>query len=189
MNYLAHLYLSGNDQPIMVGNFIGDAVKGNLYNQYPEKIKNGILLHRHIDTYTDQHKIVQEAKSFFKDSYGKYSGVVIDILFDHFLASNWNQFHKQKLSKYVNNVNTILISYFQIMPFRIQLMMPFWVKHRWPELYTTKDGLKGVLTGMSNYTSMPHKVKLFENKLNDNYLNLKELFYLFFEDISLKFLN
>lgn len=98
MNYLAHLYLSGNDHQLMVGNFIGDAVKGSLYEQFPGRIREGILLHRQIDTYTDNHPKIRQAKSYFSKSYGKYSGVVVDVLFDHFLASNWNKYHHKNFN-------------------------------------------------------------------------------------------
>jgi acyl carrier protein phosphodiesterase len=161
MNYLAHLYLSGNNHQLMVGNFIGDAVKGNSYMHFPAEIRNGILLHRQIDSFTDQHENVKNAKAFFKKAYGRYSGVVIDILFDHFLAANWDVYHSQKLSHYVDDVNQVLLGQFHIMPKRMQLMMPFWVKHRWPELYLSKEGLLRVLTGMPYYTSMPRNVELF----------------------------
>ncbi|PLX22702.1 MAG: DUF479 domain-containing protein [Salinivirgaceae bacterium] len=183
MNYLAHLYLSGNDHQLIVGNFIGDAVKGKLFMSYPDRIKEGILLHRSIDSYTDNHPIVKEAKLFFKNSYEKYSGVAVDMLFDHYLASNWKDFHKEPLASYVNVINRVLLSFFEYMPYRIQLMMPFWVKHRWPELYETKTGLYRVLNGMTYYTSMPKKVAMFQDVLSDNYLKLKDLFYLFFEDV------
>lgn len=187
MNYLAHLYLSGEEHHVMVGNFIGDAVKGNLYEQYPVKIKKGILLHRQIDSFTDGHPLVKEAKSFFSDSYGRYAGVVIDLLFDHFLASEWIKYHPESLTKYVTRINLILLSNFGIMPHRIKLMMPFWVKHRWPELYATINGLLRVLNGMPNYTSMPRKVEFFKKDFNNNQLILRHLFYSFFEDIKNEF--
>jgi acyl carrier protein phosphodiesterase len=188
MNYLAHLYLSGTSHQLMVGNFIGDAVKGKVFEAYPDEIKEGILLHRRIDTYTDNHTLVKHAKSYFKNSYDKYSGVAVDMLFDHFLASNWNDYHQYPLPKYVDHVNHILLSHFEHMPPRIQFMMPFWVKHRWPELYRTKTGLYRVLNGMTHYTSMPQKVAVFKESLMNNYTELKGLFDIFFEEVSEHFL-
>jgi acyl carrier protein phosphodiesterase len=187
MNYLAHLYLSGEEHHVIVGNFIGDAVKGNMFENYPDKIKAGVLLHRQIDSFTDRHPIVKEAKAFFANSYGRYSGVVIDLLFDHFLASKWDKYHDESLSEYVTRINMILLANFGVLPHRIKLMMPFWVKHRWPELYVTINGLLRVLNGMTNYTSMPQKVEQFKKEYDDNTLILSRLFDLFFKELKNKF--
>ncbi len=86
MNFLAHIYLSGDNDEIKLGNFIGDYIKGNAYNKYPPLIRKGILLHRKIDYFTDSHPIVRNHKSFFYDKYHKYAGIIIDIIYDHFLS-------------------------------------------------------------------------------------------------------
>jgi len=92
MNYLAHLYLSGPSEEIKVGNFIGDYVKGNNYNRYSQKIQKGILMHRQIDSFMDNHPITRQSASIFKTRYKRYSSVVIDIIYDHFLATSWNNY-------------------------------------------------------------------------------------------------
>ena len=89
MNYLAHIFLSGNDRCIQIGNFIGDGVKGDGYKQYPRKFQQGILLHREIDAFSDRHPLVREAVGIGRETFGRYSAVVNDILFDYFLASRF----------------------------------------------------------------------------------------------------
>ena len=84
MNFLAHIYLSGEDTPLMIGNFIGDFVKGNEYKNFPADIQNGVLLHREIDSYTDSHEIVLESKKRLREKYRHYSGVITDIFYDHY---------------------------------------------------------------------------------------------------------
>lgn len=88
MNFLAHIYLSGNNDLIKIGNFMADGIRGNDYNQFPNEIKKGILLHRQIDTFTDSHAIYRKSKHRLHEKYGHYSGVIMDILYDHFLAKN-----------------------------------------------------------------------------------------------------
>ena len=80
MNYLAHIYLSGESDEIIVGNFIGDFVKGNKYQKYPEKVAFGIQMHRSIDMFTDQHPDVREFVNILKPGYGRYAGIVADVL-------------------------------------------------------------------------------------------------------------
>ncbi len=83
MNYLAHLYLSGKSEELLIGNFIADSVKGAEIDKFSTEIKAGIVMHRLIDTYTDSHPIVSESKIRLREKYKKYSGVVVDIFYDH----------------------------------------------------------------------------------------------------------
>ena len=86
MNYLAHIHLSGDDELVTIGNFIADGIKGKNYKKFPKAIQTGILLHRKIDSFTDTHPIVRTSTSRLHENYGHYSGVIVDILYDHFLA-------------------------------------------------------------------------------------------------------
>ncbi len=89
MNFLAHIYLSGNSEELIIGNYIADAVKGKQFESYQAGIAQGIILHRKIDTYTDTHAIVDLSKERLRPIYRKYATVIIDVLFDHYLAANW----------------------------------------------------------------------------------------------------
>src|SRR5438477_11389856 len=100
MNFLAHIYLSGSDEQIMIGNFIADFVKGNKKNEYPSRIKKGIELHRLIDDFTDHHAITLRSKERIRQRQGKYAAVVIDIFYDHFLAKNFSEYHPQPLKEF-----------------------------------------------------------------------------------------
>ena len=92
MNYLAHIYLSGEDDFVKIGNFIADGIKGRKYKLYPGKIQIGILLHRKIDWFSDNDDIFKKSKRRLDKKYGHYKGVIIDIFYDHFLAKNWKNF-------------------------------------------------------------------------------------------------
>lgn len=97
MNVLAHIYLSGDSEKVIIGNYIGDYVKGRDYLNYPEQIRKGIIIHRHIDDFTDRHPVVHRSKIFFTRKYHKYSGVVTDIIYDHFLTKEWDFFPGARL--------------------------------------------------------------------------------------------
>ena len=89
MNYLAHIYLSGDDdEDLMIGNYIGDCVKGRRISDYPFRIQCGLLLHREIDSFTDTHPVYLQSKRRFMPVAGHYAGVVCDVVYDHFLAKN-----------------------------------------------------------------------------------------------------
>jgi acyl carrier protein phosphodiesterase len=88
MNYLAHAYLSFDDEEILTGNIISDFVKGKKKFDYPSRIQAGINLHRIIDNFTDQHEATREAKEFLRPHYRLYSGAFVDVVYDHFLAND-----------------------------------------------------------------------------------------------------
>src|ERR1700744_5259410 len=95
MNYLAHAYLSFNQPEILVGNMISDFVKGKKRFDFNTTIQKGIALHRSIDTFTDDHAATKKAKEFLKPAVGLYAGAFIDVVYDHFLALDKNEFSNQ----------------------------------------------------------------------------------------------
>src|SRR5690606_6470869 len=108
MNFLAHIYLSGDDPNVVIGNFIADGIKGKDYQKFPTEIQHGILLHREIDTFTDAHPIVRQSTKRLHKNFGHYSGVLVDVFYDHFLAKNWKHYHEQPLAKFVENFYQLL---------------------------------------------------------------------------------
>jgi acyl carrier protein phosphodiesterase len=145
LNFLAHIYLSGDSDEIKVGNFIGDYVKGRNYENYPELVRKGILLHRKIDSYTDSHPIVIQSQRHLKKRFRRYSGVIVDIFYDHFLASEWNTFSKHPLRQYVINMYEALVGHYFLLPDEIKTFLPFFIINNWLESYTSIEGIEGVL--------------------------------------------
>ncbi|MCK3686269.1 ACP phosphodiesterase [Maribellus sp. YY47] len=141
MNYLAHLYLSGESEQMLVGNFIGDYVKGKQYENYPKEIADGILLHRRIDHFTDNHPLHKEAKKPFRDDFGHYAGIVVDLVYDHFLAANWTTFSDLSLRWFAKRSHSVLLSHFAYLPLRVQGFLPFLIQNRRLESYATIEGI------------------------------------------------
>ena len=108
MNFLSHLYLSGNSEGLIIGNFIADSVKGSAFNNFPETIQKGIILHRQIDTFTDTHPIVELSKQRLRTKYKKYASVIVDIYYDHYLAVNWNNYSYENFNQYTQNIYALI---------------------------------------------------------------------------------
>jgi acyl carrier protein phosphodiesterase len=100
MNFLAHIFLSGDNRNVQVGNFIGDFVKGSKYKDYESDVKQGILLHRAIDEYFDNIDIVRKLRRDLSADYGRYAGVALDLIFDYYLASQFCMYHNESLKVY-----------------------------------------------------------------------------------------
>ena len=140
MNYLAHLLLSGSDEDVIFGNFIGDAIKGKQYQDYSVSIQKGIRLHRQIDTFTDSHPVYLQSKRKFYKNYPKISGVITDILYDHLLCLEWDKHTNEKLPVFIDKSYEFLDTRIQEMPIRIGLVYSHMRKHNWFVRYQTIEG-------------------------------------------------
>lgn len=167
MNFLAHAHLSGENTDILLGNLIADAVKGNQTSLFPEMVAQGILLHRQIDTYTDSHSCVKNSKSTIRKEAGKYSGVVVDIFYDHFLARKWGEFSNIPLYQFTVSTYRILGNHFELLPARVKKMLPYMIAQNWLNGYANLKDLRRIFYGMDSRTQfrsgMSHAVDILEN--------------------------
>jgi acyl carrier protein phosphodiesterase len=184
MNYLAHIYLSGESDEIKVGNFIGDFVKGNNYLKYPEKVAEGIRLHRSIDSYTDQHLVVREFIQLLKPGYGRYSGIVADVFMDHFLASNWSDYSIYTLRQFSKHAHAVFLCNFGLLPFRVKQFLPFLIQHKRFESYARRESMFHVLEIMSHRTSLPANSAWAMQILHEEYDQFEFLFRSFFTEMT-----
>ena len=183
MNFLAHIYLSGNNDDLKIGNFIADAIKGKKYKEYPLKIQQGIILHRAIDSFTDSNNIVRRSKRRLHERYRHYDGVIIDILYDHYLAKNWSHYSKIPLNEYVQSFYSLLNSNFTILPEKVQYMLPYMSKGNWLYNYRTTEGIEKVLQGVDKRTKNKSQMHLAIEDLALHYTEFENDFTLFFEKL------
>lgn len=183
MNFLAHIYLSGEDEGITIGNFIADGIKGKRYKKYPQQIQKGILLHRAIDSYTDSHLTVKQSTKRLHENYSHYSGVIVDILYDHFLAKNWKDYHDMPLEEYVDEFYEMLRNNFEILPTRIQRMMPYMIGDNWLLSYATIPGISKILSQMNVRTRGISKMNFAVLELKEFYNEFEEEFTSFFAEL------
>ena len=166
MNYLAHAYLSFNDPEILAGNMISDFVKGKKKFDYPGRIQAGIMLHRTIDTFTDNHPATKEAKQFFRPHYRLYSGAFIDVVYDHFLAIDPTQFTESSLFDFSQQVYHSLEENKQWFPDRFAGMFPYMRSQNWlfnyRTLWGTEKSFGGLVHRSAYLTESETASRLFE---------------------------
>ena len=183
MNYLAHIFLSENDDNLIIGNFIADFIKGNNYKHLPLKIQNGIILHRHIDSFTDKHPIVRRSKRRLHERYRHYDGIIIDILYDHFLAKNWGNYSEITLIKIEDDFLNIMNKNLDFLPEKVKTILPYIKEQNWLSNYANLMGIERTLIGMNKRTKNKSQMHLAINDLKQNYKELENDFTLFFEEL------
>lgn len=177
MNFLAHIYLSGDNEERMIGNFIADYVKGRKMYEYPDEIRKGIELHRKIDYFTDHHPITSRSKVPLRKKYRHYSGVLVDLFYDHFLAKNFPDYSGLLLKDYSLNTYEILSRRKSELPEGVQHFLPFMIERNWLLSYASLEGINRVMTGLSK------RVK-FENRMDEAIYDLKAGYPAFEADFS-----
>ena len=183
MNFLAHLYLSGSNVDIRLGNFIGDYVKGRNLEHYPERVQLGIKLHRSIDHFTDSHPSIKKCTHLLKPQYGRYSGVIVDVLLDHVLANEWQKYSKSDLKRFTRSFYFQMLRKYNLLPDRVKKFLPFMIQSNRLYSYKSFDGLKRALEIMSSVTSLPDKSAYAINELKTNYQFFNDQFNIFFPEL------
>ena len=183
MNYLSHIYLSGESEEIILGNFIGDYVKGQQFLNYPDNVAKGIVLHRHIDSFTDSHPVIIECIVKLRPVFGKYAGIVIDIFLDHFLAVNWRSYSFEKLSAFTKRFHAVILANFFQLPSPVKLFVPFLIQHKRLQSYESFEGVEKTLRIMARHTSLPAETEFALQILEEEYQFFNDAFNTFFPQI------
>ena len=184
INYLAHAYLSFNDPRILVGNIISDFVKGKKKFDYPYDIQHGIALHRMIDTFTDAHAATKEAKEFFRPHYRLYSGAFIDVVYDHFLATDENEFSETSLYNFSQQVYSSLEKNQQWLPERFVLMFPYMKNQNWLFNYRTLQGTERSFGGLVRRAAYLSESDTASGLFEKHFQPLRQCYRQFWKDVK-----
>ena len=131
MNYLVHLYLAGEDPELQLGGLMGDFVKGPIPTGYPEKLALGLHLHRRIDTLAQNSLHTRQSRQRLHPKYSHGRGIIVDIFYDHFLASSWHDFSPEPLESYAGKFYRLLQEKHAQLPADLRRIAPHMIEHNW----------------------------------------------------------
>ena len=180
MNFLAHAHLSNGDPRILVGNMIADSVKGKQKLDFPPNIRMGIDLHRKIDMYTDSHPVFKQSVEVIYAESRRFSGVVMDIFYDHFLARNWSLFSAIPLEVFTVKVYHVLGNNFPLLPVRVKRILPYMMAQNWLNSYANLKDLNRIFYGMDRRTGFRSGMSDAVTLLEKNYTELERQFISFY---------
>ena len=180
MNFLAHAYLSFGEPKVLIGNYIGDFVRGDLSKVYDPEIIIGIQLHRDIDAFTDTHPVVKEAQAMLRPIYARYSTVITDMYFDHFLSKYWEDYHPVPIDLFAAKVYDTLGQNSDILPSNFLIAYDMMVSYNWLVSYGRLDGIRDAMMGVAKRTTFNSKMETAHLFLEENYEVLLGYFRDFF---------
>jgi acyl carrier protein phosphodiesterase len=153
LNYLVHFFLAGDNDELRLGNLLGDFVKGPVerfvHPGLSERLRTGIQMHRTIDGFSDRHPAVHRSKRILAPEYGRLSGVIVDVFYDHVLARRWPEHHPQPLSVYTQDVYRTLRANLQRMPAAVHPLIAAMSQGDWLRGYASQPGIERALQGMA----------------------------------------
>lgn len=179
MNNLAHFYLSYGDPELLVGNFLGDFVRKVEMDGLPKRVQEGVLLHREIDRFMDTHEIVKASKEKLK-RHGHYSSVIVDVLYDHFLANKWNAYHSLELNVYAESCYSVLRNHEHLFNQKASMFFYYMQKRNWIQVYPTIEGISGILNSMSKRTPYKTTMGTAGEELKEFYSEFEQEFLEYF---------
>ncbi len=184
MNYLAHLHIAEHSDSNLLGNLLGDFVKGNPAEQFEPEIVQGIRLHRWVDAYTDSHNIMKQAKDYFTESTRRFSPIALDMFWDHCLAKHWTQFHSSSLMDFIDNAERLVRSdHNNSLPERYLSVTEKMWQGRWLESYRELDNIQFALQRMSLRSERMKPLANCFTCMDDSYLQLESLFFELYPDV------
>jgi acyl carrier protein phosphodiesterase len=182
MNYLAHVFLARHSNDAMIGGMLGDFVKGSIH-AYPAEVRAGILLHRAIDRYTDNHALVRASCALVSARRRRYAGIMVDVFFDHFLARHWQRFADTSLPAFTRHAYAQLLARSAEFPPRLQYILPRMAADDWLAAYRDFSAIDAAINGIARRFRRANPLPGGARELLDNYAALQANFLDFFPEL------
>jgi acyl carrier protein phosphodiesterase len=184
MNFLAHAYLSGDSDQVLLGNFIADFVKGKAAGSCQKNVYKGILLHREIDFFTDRHRRFVESKQRLWSKHRHYSSVIVDIFYDHFLAKNWQEYSTTPLHDFARHVYSTMQRFDALLPLKAKQVLPRMIADNWLVNNQHLDGINRAMQGMARRASFRSEMARATDDLQKDYSKFENDFRQFFPELA-----
>lgn len=149
MNYLAHLFLADPTPESMLGNVLADFVRGKAHLTLPPAVQEGVVLHRRVDAFTDSHPVTHRSMARVRERWGWFSGILIDVFYDHFLAIDWDRYSRQPLREFIDNAYAVLLAHQPLMPPDMQAVVQRMVRDDRLTSYAHLEGIAQALARIS----------------------------------------
>ena len=186
MNYLAHLFLGGNEPLERLGGLIADFARGRLQTlakQYPAEVVQGIAVHRQVDSFTDLHDQVSRSKARFSPSRRRYAGIIVDVLYDHYLSRNWNRYTDISRDEFIEEAYQLLRDNQRYLPARMHRVVPIMIEQDWLGSYQTIEEIGTVYERMSRRLRHPNTLAGAIEEVVALYPELEKDFEYFFPEL------
>jgi acyl carrier protein phosphodiesterase len=190
MNYLIHFLLAGDDEELRLGDILGDYVKGRVERfEHPgltDRMRTGIQMHRTIDAFSDRHPAVHRSKRILSAEYGRLSGVIVDVFYDHVLARRWTEHHPRPLPDYTGAIYRTLTGNLHRLPASVHPLVTSMSRGDWLGGYASQRGIERALQGMARRYPVAAEIGTAGRLLTDHFDRFSDDFDEFLPELRLR---
>ncbi|GGP26623.1 acyl carrier protein phosphodiesterase [Silvimonas amylolytica] len=184
MNYLAHILLAGPDPAYRLGALLGDFVKGPMPGVLPPAVAEGVILHRSIDVFTDAHPAFLASRARVSGARRRYSGIMVDMFYDHFLAAHWAKFGRGALPDFAGETYALFAQNGDLLPARLAQILPNMTRNDWLTSYRRPEAIAGAINGMAAHRlSQPNALGGGGDELLEKYAEFEGDFLAFWPQV------
>ena len=187
MNFLAHMLCSDGTPHSMLGNFIADFVKGDVEGRFPAEVVEGIRHHRRADLFTDSHEFFAASRRLVGSQRRRYAGIIIDVVYDHFLATSWGRYCSTPLDEFVARVYENLGQHHVRVPHPVPMVIEKMASEDWLRTYGTREGIDRTFRRISRRLRHENPLGTAIEDLEQNYDLLRDHFHIFFPQVLGRF--
>ncbi len=184
MNFLAHLYLAGENEDYVVGQMLADFLERGWQERVSPGVLRGIRLHQQADLFTDQHELFRRSRERLPQHLRRYAGIVVDIFYDHLLANHWARFHDAPLDQFAQSRYRILEGRTEEMTDRMRAVLPILVERDWLTSYRSVEGVERALVGVSRRLKRANPIAEAGAALRDDREGFEQDFLAFFPELT-----
>jgi acyl carrier protein phosphodiesterase len=181
VNYLVHLYLADRSQSSLVGNLLGDFVKGPLEGVLPE-FRAGVALHRAVDTFAEGHASFRASKRRIEGQRRRFAGIIVDMCYDHFLARDWDEHSETPLVGFTQRVYAALEGEEPRLPERLRTILPRMKAEDWLASYRRPEIIGVALDSIAKRLRRGERLRGSVEELHRHYAELEGDFRVFLPD-------
>jgi acyl carrier protein phosphodiesterase len=184
VNYLAHLFVAGDNPADLVGHMLADFVTPREIAAYPPEIREGIVMHQRVDAFSDNHPAFAASRRRFQPPYRRFGGILVDLVYDHFLARHWDEYSPGlSLPEFSQRAYAILQQHYAILPDRLQKLLPHMIGDDWLCSYRELESIGRALRGISHRFRRENPLAAALGVLEANYAALDRDFRLLFPEL------
>ena len=153
MNWLAHVFLSEPDVEFRLGNLLADIVRGEELRRMSAGFQRGVRKHKQIDAFTDAHPVVKRSRSRIGGELRRFSGVLVDVFYDHLLAARWNDYSPIVLDAFTAKFYADIEASNIVLPASARVTLDRIIRHDLLGAYRGVEGVERSLRRLSAYLS------------------------------------
>lgn len=184
MNYLAHLLLADGSSQSLVGGLLGDFARGLDVSSLPPAMREALLAHRRIDAFTDAHPVVRQSRARVSAAFARFSGILVDVFYDHFLARHWGEYAREPLPGFARRVYGALREHERYLPPRLARVLPRMAAEDWLSGYAEIGNIGHALAGLERRFKRPTGLSRALGELTQNFEALSADFGRFFPELN-----